>query len=231
MNKLIELLQNETAGYDIPQTLEYLTNYFGNTVKFSSSLGQEDQVITSIISENKLPVDVFTLDTGRLFPESYELLHLTQSKFDLNIEVLFPERESVEQLVAKDGINGFYNSVEQRKACCYTRKIEPLKRALKSAQIWVTGLRAAQSENRQSKEKFEYDDNFKLIKYNPLINWTLEEVESYVKTNNIPQNTLHAKGYPSIGCAPCTRPVPTGQGIRAGRWWWEASHKECGLHT
>lgn len=197
---------------------------------FSTSLGQEDQVLTDHIFKNSLAVDVFTLDTGRLFQETYDVLSATTKKYKQQIECFYPKHDTLAQLVATDGINGFYDSVEKRKACCGVRKIEPLKRALEGADVWITGLRQEQSANRSTLHHFEYDAQFGVIKFNPLSKWTLDQVNQYLDTHKVPQNKLHSKGYVSIGCAPCTRAITKGEDIRAGRWWWEASHKECGLH-
>ena len=197
---------------------------------FSTSLGQEDQVLTDHIFTNNLDIDVFTLDTGRLFQETYDVLSSSQKKYGRSIRTCFPDHKEVEELVANQGINGFYDSVQNRKDCCFVRKINPLKRALKSYAVWVTGLCGEQSENRSHFKVFEYDPQFEIIKFNPLMNWTRQEVLDYLKSFNIPQNSLHNQGYVSIGCAPCTRAVKVGEPSRAGRWWWESSHKECGLH-
>lgn len=197
---------------------------------FSTSLGQEDQVLTDYIFANNLNIDVFTLDTGRLFQETYDVLSSSQKKYGKSIQTYFPDQNEVEELVANQGINGFYDSVQNRKDCCSVRKINPLKRALESYDVWVTGLRSEQSENRSNFKVFEYDSQFRIIKFNPLMNWTRPEVLNYLKSSNTPQNSLHQQGYVSIGCAPCTRAVREGEHSRSGRWWWESSHKECGLH-
>ena len=197
---------------------------------FSTSLGQEDQVLTDYIFTNNLNIDVFTLDTGRLFQETYDVLSLSQKKYNRSIRTYFPDHKEVEGLVANQGINGFYNSVQNRKDCCSVRKINPLKRALEPYAVWITGIRGEQSENRSHFKIFEYDPQFEIIKFNPLINWTRQEVLDYLKSFNTPQNSLHHQGYVSIGCAPCTRAVKEGEHSRAGRWWWESTHKECGLH-
>ena len=210
--------------------LRWVSEHFGALAKFSSSLGLEDQVITFWISQG-LSIDVFTLDTGRLFQETYDLLDLTQKKYKLPIKIYFPDSSRVEALVGLKGPNSFYDSVENRKECCHIRKVEPLKRALADAKVWVTGVRADQSANRQQMHRVEWDEVHQLIKYNPLLNWSLEEVEQFIADHRIPVNTLHKKGFPSIGCAPCTRAILPGEDIRAGRWWWESSQKECGLHS
>jgi phosphoadenosine phosphosulfate reductase len=213
------------------EALGFLSDLFPGKVVFSTSLGQEDQVITQLIAVNNIPVHIFSLDTGRLFPETLDLIARTESKYKKRIQVLYPERQSVENLVDKIGINGFYDSVENRKSCCYVRKVEPLKRALAGNSIWVTGLRAEQSANRSSMRKIEWDDANNIIKFNPLLDWSFDQMMAYIEENKIPYNPLHDKGFISIGCAPCTRAISDGEDARAGRWWWEDSKKECGLHA
>lgn len=211
--------------------LSLLSDLFNGKVVFSSSLGQEDQVITHLIAEKNLPIQIFSLDTGRLFPETLDLLARTENKYGLKIKVFYPERPSVENLVDNTGINGFYESVENRKLCCFVRKVEPLTRALAGNSIWVTGLRAEQSPNRSQMRKIEWDEANQIIKYNPLLDWTYEQMLGFIEENKIPYNPLHDKGFISIGCAPCTRAISPGEDARAGRWWWEESKKECGLHA
>jgi len=211
--------------------LALLSDLFPGKVVFSSSLGQEDQVITHLIASNKLPIQIFSLDTGRLFPETLDLLDITESHYGIKIKVYYPERESVENLVNEIGINGFYHSVDNRKSCCTVRKVEPLKRALLNNSVWVTGLRAEQSPNRSEMQKIEWDETNQIFKYNPILDWSFDSMIAYIKDNKIPYNPLHEKGFISIGCAPCTRAIQPGEDIRAGRWWWEASKKECGLHA
>ncbi|HKM18925.1 MAG TPA: phosphoadenylyl-sulfate reductase, partial [Aliarcobacter sp.] len=174
---------------------------------------------------------VFTLDTGRLHSETYRVLDETNLKYDVKIEVFFPKFEEVENLYKTQGVNGHFESIDKRKNCCNIRKIEPLKRALKNVDIWITGLRASQSITRETMPIIEWDENFKVIKLNPLINWSEDDVWNYIKENKVPYNKLHDNGFPSIGCEPCTRAIKQGEDIRAGRWWWEnPEHKECGLH-
>lgn len=204
---------------------------FPGKVVFSSSLGQEDQVLSDIIFRNSLPVKVFTIDTGRLFPEVYDLIDRTEARYKNRINVFFPDASAVEKFVTSHGVNGFYESVENRKACCHVRKVEPLGRALAGASVWITGLRAGQSDNRKNMPVLEWDEAKQLYKFNPLINWSLDEVLGYIDRFNVPYNPLHDKGFVSIGCAPCTRAIEPGEDSRAGRWWWETSHKECGLHA
>jgi phosphoadenosine phosphosulfate reductase len=223
-------LKQALEGLSLKEGLSYMAENYGNVV-FSSSFGQEDQVITDAIFKNNLTIKVFTLDTGRLFQETYELMDTTKNKYGKEFETYFPNTAKVEALVKEKGFNSFYFSVENRKECCGIRKIEPLKRALVGAEIWITGLRAEQSENRSDMEIVEWDANNNVIKFNPLIHWTYEDVLAYIKENRVPDSPLHRKGFISIGCAPCTRAIQEGEHPRAGRWWWEASQKECGLHS
>lgn len=199
---------------------------------FSSSLGAEDMVLTDIVFGDGLPIEVFTLDTGRLPNETYALLDAIAARYGARPRVLFPRAEAVEAYVASHGVNGFYNSVELRKACCHIRKVEPLRRALAGKKAWITGLRRAQSASRQEVAVESFDAENGLMKFNPLVDWSNDEVWAYIRTHAVPYNALHDRGYPSIGCAPCTRAVAPGEDIRAGRWWWEnPESKECGLHV
>ncbi len=227
---LVEELIQRTKNLSIEETLAFLANEFSEKVVFSTSFGQEDQVITALIATNELPIKIFTLDTGRLFQETYDVFHKTLKKYKVNIQTFYPETSQVEQLLNTKGPNSFYESVENRKECCFIRKVVPLKKGLAGNKVWITGLRAEQSENRNDLALFEYDAHFDIIKFNPLLKWTLAEVQKYIDDNNVPQNSLHKKGFISIGCAPCTRAIVEGEDIRAGRWSWESSHKECGLH-
>ena len=223
-------LLEKTRSLSIKETLVFLANEFKDKVVFSTSFGQEDQVITDLIGKNNLPITIFTLDTGRLFQETYNVFHETLKNYQIDIKTYFPDTTAVEELLNKKGPNSFYESVENRKECCFIRKVVPLTKALKGNSIWITGLRAEQSENRNNLDLFEYDEKFDIIKFNPLLKWTLEEIQKYIDDNNVPQNALHKQGFVSIGCAPCTRAITPDEDIRAGRWWWESSHKECGLH-
>ena len=201
-------------------------------IAFSSSLGIEDQAITHAIAGARAKVDIFTLDTGRHFPETLDTLFETEGRYGFKIRVVFPDSADVEKLVAEDGIYGFRYSVEARKACCDVRKVRPLNRALEGATAWITGLRREQSDGRAHVHFAAYDAAQKLIKLNPIADWSLATLEGYIAANDVPVNALHAKGYPSIGCQPCTRAIKPGEDIRAGRWWWENENaKECGLHT
>jgi phosphoadenosine phosphosulfate reductase len=198
---------------------------------FACSFGVEDMVLLDLIARHAPGIQVFTLDTGRLPDETHSLLDRVRENYTVPIRVYFPDAELVEQWVEQNGPNGFYRSQSQRKQCCEIRKVLPLRRALNGKESWVTGLRREQSTARGNLQVQEWDDGNGLKKFNPLIDWSLEDVWAYVKENNVPYNALHDRGYPSIGCAPCTRAVEAGQDIRAGRWWWEdASAKECGLH-
>lgn len=221
----------EIEKASLADALKLVVDQFPEATVLSSSLGQEDQVLTAAIATAQLPVRIFTLDTGRLFYEHYDLLEKTNARYKLNIEVYFPEASDVEAYVKAKGMNGFYESVENRKQCCFIRKVKPLNRALKGAKVWITGLRSEQSDNRKDMKMIEWDEERNLYKFNPLIHWSYEEMINYIKEKNIPYNPLHDKGFISIGCAPCTRAVEPGEDPRAGRWWWEVSHKECGLHV
>ena len=224
-----ELIQKiETSS--LPEAVSLVADLFPGKVVFSSSLGQEDQVLTDVIFKNDLPVKIFTIDTGRLFNETYELLDRTTARYKKNIQVYFPEAADVEEFVSTKGINSFYESVENRKGCCFIRKVKPLNRALAGARVWITGLRAEQSDNRQKMPIIEWSEEKQLYKFNPMINWSYEDMISYIEKFNVPYNRLHDKEFVSIGCAPCTRAIGPGEDARAGRWWWETSQKECGLH-
>lgn len=226
----IEKLTDRIQEMDSIQAIKTLSEMFPEKVVFSTSLGQEDQVITQLIANHKLPVEIFTLDTGRLFYETYDLLARTIMKYGVDIKTYYPDTTSVESFVREKGINSFYESVENRKSCCYIRKVEPLKRALNGNKVWITGLRAEQSPNRQQMKKLEWDPANQILKYNPLLDWSMDQMLGYINEHKIPYNPLHDKGFVSIGCAPCTRAISSGEDPRAGRWWWESSHKECGLH-
>lgn len=224
-------LESQVARLGAGEGLSLIAKLFPGKVVFSTSLGQEDQVITQLIASQKLPIQLFSLDTGRLFPEALELLSRTEHKYNPRIKVFYPETTSVEKWVTENGINGFYDSVENRKSCCFVRKVEPLKRALSGNAVWVTGLRAEQSANRSDMKRIEWDESNQIIKFNPLLDWTFEQMIAYIEEQKIPYNPLHDQGYVSIGCAPCTRAILPGEDARAGRWWWEDSKKECGLHA
>lgn len=231
MGNLAEINQ-ELSGLSTIDKLKYLADRYAGRIIFSTSFGWEDQAITHLIFSNHIPIKVFTLETGRLFPETYYVWNRTLEIYDKPIHAYYPKNELLQEMVNLKGPNSFYDSVDNRKECCYIRKIEPLKRALKGNDIWVTGIRAEQSPNREDMHDLEWDEGNQLIKFHPIFDWTLDDVKSYIKENNIVYNTLHDKGFPSIGCAPCTRAVQPGEDFRAGRWWWEdQSKKECGLHA
>ena len=228
---MLEKLKNiEELG--LVDILKKIAAEFGERAAFSTSLSFEDQVITHHIFSNDLPIRVFTLDTGRLFPETYGVFNRTLDRYKKKIEVFSPKHEGVEKMVTEKGPLSFYASLENRKECCFIRKIEPLDRALQNVDCWITGLRAEQSENRNNMSITEIDSQRNIVKVHPIFNWTFEQVKNEIKEFNIPYNSLHDKGFVSIGCQPCTRAVQEGEDFRAGRWWWENNDKkECGLHS
>lgn len=228
---LTDKLNSELASKPITDQLSYLIENHSDKVIFTSSFGYEDQVITDYIFKNNLEIKVVTLDTGRLFPETYKVYNSTIEKYKKPINVYFPPNKDVEELLNKKGPFSFYESLENRKECCFIRKVIPLQRALSGNEIWITGLRASQSNNRSEMKLFEWDAGNNIVKFNPLMEWSLEKTIAYVKANNVPYNVLHDQGFVSIGCQPCTRAIESGEDFRAGRWWWEqGSGKECGLH-
>lgn len=219
------------VGRNTEEALSLLSKNFPNKIIFSTSFGLEDQVITHIIFSKNIPIKIFTLDTGRLFPETYSVWSRTKEIYNKNISSYSPYTETIQNLVSEKGPNSFYESVENRQECCYIRKVEPLKRALKGNEIWVTGIRKEQSASRNNLSPVEWDENNHIIKYHPLFDWSFEEVKGFISKNHVPYNPLHDKGFPSIGCQPCTRAIKPGDDPRSGRWWWEdATKKECGLH-
>lgn len=224
-------LIKELEGKNLIEQFAFLESKFQDKIVFSTSLGQEDQIISDIIFKNNFGIKVFTLDTGRLFEETYKVIQRTIEKYGKKIQVYFPDFSEVEKLLTEKGPFSFYESVENRKECCYIRKVVPLKRALSGMQCWISGLRSEQSEARKDLPLISWDENYQIYKFNPLKDWTLNEVIDYLKTNDVPYNPLHEKGFISIGCAPCTRAISPGENIRQGRWWWEDNtKKECGLH-
>lgn len=225
--------KNEEFLNQEPQkVLEYFLNEFPETSALSSSLSYEDQTITDMMVGIRKDARIFTLDTGRQFPETYDLIDRTNMQYGIRIEVFFPDWHNVQKMVKEHGINLFYDNVEFRHLCCNVRKVEPLKRALQGVEVWISGLRREQSVTRANMQMVEYDTADNVIKLNPLILWTEEQVKEYVRKNGVPFNKLHNEGFPSIGCQPCTRAVKPGEDIRAGRWWWEdPDHRECGLHS
>ena len=221
----------ELGGKDPVEVLKFFMDYFGERICLSTSLGEEDQVLTAMVLGIRKDIKIFTLDTGRLFPETYDLIARTNKHFGIRMKTYFPEAEKVEEMVAANGINLFYDSVEKRKMCCAVRKVAQLPRAFKGMDAWICGLRKDQSVSRFFNHLVEWDENNKLVKINPLINWNEARVKEYIRENQIPFNLLHDRGFPSIGCEPCTRAIEPGEDIRSGRWWWENElHKECGLH-
>lgn len=230
--KQAKLWAKELGSYDAEKVIEWGIKIFGeNKIMLSSSLGLEDQVITHMLMQINRNVKIFTLDTGRHFQETYFTMEKTEDKYNFRYKVYFSDYKQVEKMVNKKGINLFYDSIENRKLCCYVRKILPLKRALKNLECWICGLRREQGVTRQSVNVIEWDSVNGLYKLNPLYNWSIDRVWNFIRENKIPYNKLHDEGYPSIGCAPCTRAIKEGENIRDGRWWWEnPEHKECGLH-
>ncbi|MES2543874.1 MAG: phosphoadenylyl-sulfate reductase [Bacteroidota bacterium] len=218
---------------DILENLKFLAENISGKIVFSTSFGIEDQLITDAIFSHKLTnIEVFTLDTGRLFKETYNTWNITELQYNQKVKTYYPATETLETFINENGINPFYESVDLRKECCHIRKVVPLKRALKGAKVWITGIRAEHSPNRNELDIVQWDEQNQLYKYNPLLHWTNEEVKEYVSKKGIPYNTLHDKGFVSIGCAPCTRALKEGEDFRAGRWWWEdTTKKECGLHS
>ncbi|MEO8006796.1 MAG: phosphoadenylyl-sulfate reductase [Betaproteobacteria bacterium] len=199
---------------------------------FASSFGAEDMVVTDAIFAADLPIAVFTLDTGRLPRETLELLERTRSRYARQVNVFYPDDKAVDAFVSTHGANAFYESIELRKSCCGLRKVEPLARALAGRDAWITGMRREQSTTRTELALREFDAAHGLVKFNPLADWSQEQVWAYIRARKVPYNALHDRGYPSIGCDPCTRAVRPGEDIRAGRWWWESrDSKECGLHV
>ncbi len=221
-----------------PELLLAGLSFFKDNLVLASSLGAEDQVLTHMLvtalekSDYSGKARIFVLDTGRLHYETYEVMSETAQKYDIQYEVYFPNSESVEKMVRDKGVNLFYESIENRRECCFVRKVEPLNRALSTADAWITGIRKEQSPTRDSFKSVEWDASHEMVKLNPLLNWTEDKVWDYLKTHDVPYNKLHDQGFPSIGCAPCTRAVEPGEDPRSGRWWWESKDtKECGLHV
>lgn len=213
------------------EILKYISQLGSEKIVFSTSLGAEDQVITQMISSLGLDIEIFTLDTGRMFPETYKTLQKTIEKYPREIKVYFPESSEVEKLMTEKGSFSFYDSVENRKECCDIRKVRPIKKALNGKTIWLTGIRAEQSQSRHSSSHIEYDLHNDIIKIHPIFYWSNDDVWTYIKENDIPYNKLHDEGFVSIGCQPCTRAIQPNEDFRSGRWWWEDENKkECGLH-
>jgi phosphoadenosine phosphosulfate reductase len=227
----LDEIRKKTDSLNIQEFLNFFLHTYRNQIALATSFGAEDQVLTDILVKIDPSVTVFTLDTGRLPNETYECMQKTIEKYKIKIQALFPDREDVEKMILESGPNLFYQSVENRKLCCRIRKVDPLKRYLASLNFWICGLRREQSITRETISRVEWDEGNGLIKLNPLADWTRDQVWNYIKENNVPYNTLHDKGYASVGCAPCTRAILAGEHERAGRWWWEnPDTKECGLH-
>ena len=232
LKEKVSILSDTSIGISIDEFLTSLVENFPGRVTFSTSFSYEDQVISHKILSNHLPIKIFTLDTGRLFPETYSVWRATNEKYNTHIKAYYPDTSLLEEFIENKGPNSFYESVENRKECCHIRKVAPLKRALQNNSIWITGLRAAHSSERMNMSQVEWDESNHIIKYHPILHWTTEEVTQYINQHDIPYNILHDKGFVSIGCAPCTRSIKPGEDFRAGRWWWEDStKKECGLHV
>lgn len=231
MNLIIAEWNQQLKDLTPEEIFRFFSIAFDDKIALSSSLSIEDQVLTDMLIKGNHKIRIFTLDTGRLFPETYRLIDKTNQVYGINIEVFFPDHHQVEEMVKEGGINLFYDSIENRKRCCHIRKIEPLRRAFAPLEAWICGLRREQSVTRQNMQIVEWDEVNGLIKINPLIDWSEEQVWAYINEHHVPYNPLHDQGFPSIGCEPCTRAVRIGEHIRAGRWWWEdPEHKECGLH-
>ena len=230
MNR-IDRLNEAFEGMTPEDVIASMLRIYGKRVALASSLGLEDQMLTDMMLKINPQARIFTIDTGRLFPETYELIDKTNRRYGIRMEVYFPKNAPVEHYVRENGINAFYESIEKRKECCRIRKIEHLKRALSTLTAWICGLRQEQSVTRTGIRPVEWDETNKLLKVNHLYRYSETDVKAYIEANRVPSNILHKKGFPSIGCSPCTRAVKPGEDLRAGRWWWEnPEHKECGLH-
>jgi phosphoadenosine phosphosulfate reductase len=231
MKQKIDTLNEKLAGASAQEMISHFLKEYRGKIALSSSLGLEDQVLTQMVCSVDKNTRIFTLDTGRLFPETYDLIDRTNKKYEILMQVFFPEAGQVEEMVKSKGVNLFYNSIEDRKSCCFVRKIVPLRRAFSGLEVWICGLRRDQSVTRAEMKPIEWDEVNGLIKLNPLIDWSEEQVRDYIRLHKIPYNPLHDKDYPSIGCQPCTRAILPGEDLRAGRWWWESPDtRECGLH-
>lgn len=231
MKELADQLNDQMTGKTSEEVLDFFLKEYKGHVGLASSLSIEDQVLTDMICHIDPGTCIFTLDTGRLFPETYSLIERTNMTYGIKIRLFFPDYHEVEKMVAENGVNLFYESIEKRRLCCHIRKLEPLKRAFAELKVWICGLRHEQSVTRTDIRMVEWDENNGLLKINPLINWSEKQVWDYIHTKGVPYNKLHDQGFPSIGCQPCTRAVKPEEDIRAGRWWWEdPEHKECGLH-
>jgi phosphoadenosine phosphosulfate reductase len=227
----ISIISELINGKTETEAIKTLAETFPGKVVFSTSLSYEDQIITHFIYSNNLPVKIFTLETGRLFKETLDLLSATNSFYKKQIEVFYPKKQVVENLEKEKGLFSFYDSTDNRKECCNIRKVEPLMRALAGNEIWITGIRSEQSVGRNEMPQVEWDNANQIVKFHPILHWSFEEIKTFVNLHNIPYNPMHERGFVSIGCEPCTRAIKPGEDFRAGRWWWEnSSAKECGLH-
>lgn len=227
----IEKLNQQWDKVEPETMLRHFMEIYGDRIALSSSLSAEDQALTDMMLGINPQARIFSLDTGRLFPETYALLDKTNLHYGIKIEVFCPQTEALQEMVSTQGINLFYESIEKRHFCCQVRKLEPLSRAFRTLDAWVCGLRRGQSVTRNDMRRVEWDERHGLLKINPLIDWSEEQVWAYVREHRVPYNKLHDQGFPSIGCQPCTRAVKPGEDIRSGRWWWEdPQHRECGLH-
>ncbi len=229
----IKNFQRELKTKKPQEIITWAIDHFGKSnIALSSSMGAEDQVLTDMLIKIDPEINIFTLDTGRLSEETYTAIEETREHYNKHIEILFPDSSDIEEMLGKHGPNLFYESIDERKLCCQVRKVKPLKRKLSSLTVWICGLRRDQAQTRSDIGAIEWDENFEIIKINPIIEWSEKDVWDYIHKNNVPYNKLHDQNYPSIGCAPCTRAVGIGENIRAGRWWWEdPGQKECGLHS
>jgi len=232
VNDAVDHLREKTAGLDDAAFISTVLGHFQGRICFASSFGAEDQVLAHLLWSVDQTLPILTLDTGRLPQETYDVMDATRARFGRPIRVLFPDAEAVEAMVREKGLNLFYASIENRKACCDVRKVRPLRRELAKYQAWITGMRRSQSSTRSGLHRVEYDDANDMVKINPLIDWTREAVWAYLKEHDLPYNVLHDRGFPSIGCLPCTRAISAGEDERAGRWWWEQpGQRECGIHV
>ena len=232
MQKVAEELNERLKEKTAQEIVDFFVEHYPDEVTLGSSMGAEDQVLTDMMVKTGGKFSIFTLDTGRLFPETYDVIDATNEKYNIQIQVFFPDAQQVQEMVNKKGVNLFYKSIENRKECCHIRKVEPSKKALEGKKVWINGLRKDQSLARFFTKLVEWDESNQLLKINPLLNWREKDVWEYIRTNDIPYNKLHDQGFPSIGCQPCTRAIKPGEDFRAGRWWWEeADQNECGLHV
>ncbi|MBO4403452.1 MAG: phosphoadenylyl-sulfate reductase [Bacteroidales bacterium] len=227
----ISRLNAEFAESSTQELLLHFLQVYGTRIALSSSLSIEDQVLTDMILHVDPKARIFTLDTGRLFPETYQLMDRTNLHYNIKMEIFVPHTEVLQQTLLENGVNFFYESLEKRHLCCQIRKLEPLSRAFGTLDAWICGLRRSQSVTREGMQKIEWDEQHQLLKINPLIDWSEEQTWDYIRTHHVPYNKLQEQGFRSIGCQPCTRAVQPDEDIRAGRWWWESpEHRECGLH-